>query len=286
MRILKEILQSAESGIMPTQTECYYAFLATEYLRKLSVHLTRMGIHSISLNITDKAMNMCPKRFLGPNCPNLKDFTMTEIHFEDKRLMLNLYNERLKKGATDEQIAGMGPLENQNIRFEAFLKMGDFSDATVLDIGCGQGGFLEFCKRRNPPMPILYTGIDLVPKLIEEARIRHPDATFMDGDVLGNVLETYIPPQDFIIANGAFNFRFSHGNNYEVVEAFLSKCFPLAKKALAVSLMSTWVDYQTDLLYYYDPAEMFRFAKTLTKRVILRHDLPIFDFILFLYQDE
>lgn len=271
---------------MPTQKECYYAFLATEFLRKLTIHLTRHGIHSISISMTDKAMNMCPKRWLGANCPKIKELDMVNIHFEDKRRILNLYNDRLQNNESDEQIAGMGSLKNQHLRFEAFLEMGIFSNATILDIGCGHGGFLEFCKQRNPPIPIQYTGIDIVPELIKGARLRHPEATFMDGDVLGDVLDIYIPSHDFIIANGTFNFRFSKGNNYEVVEAFLSKCFPMANKALAVSLMSTYVDYQTDLLYYYDPAEMFRFAKSLTKRVILRHDLPMFDFILCLYPDE
>lgn len=281
MRTLKEIIESAKSGVIPTHQECYWALLATEHLRRLTTHLLNYGVSDLVLIMKEGAMSTCPKQWLGVNCPEIKEAEMFETESKEKRRILKLYNDRLDDKASSEQLAGMGSWENQCLRFEAFLEMGISDGNSVLDVGCGQGDFLKFCNERENPIAVQYKGIDIVPGLIKKACLKFPEGNF----VLGDVLDIPIFPHDFIIANGTFNFHYEHMDNVEVVKTFLSKCFPLAKKALAVSLMSTHVDYRKEILHYYDPSEMFRFAKSLTRRVTLRHDLPMYDFILYLYQE-
>jgi len=50
-----------------------------------------------------------------------------------------------------------------------------------------------------------------------------------------------------------------------------------------VDMMSSYVDYQDPALYYYSPEEIFRFSKTLTRRVMLRHDYRPFEFCIQLF---
>ena len=50
-------------------------------------------------------------------------------------------------------------------------------------------------------------------------------------------------------------------------------------------MMTAYVDFREDRLFYYSPEEIFRFSKTLTKRVLLRHDYPLFEFTVYLYKD-
>jgi hypothetical protein len=50
-------------------------------------------------------------------------------------------------------------------------------------------------------------------------------------------------------------------------------------------MMTAYVDFQEPRLFYYHPEEIFRYAKSLTKRVTLRHDYPAYEFAIFLYQD-
>ena len=58
--------------------------------------------------------------------------------------------------------------------------------ATGLDVGCAAGGFLNMWRQYNPA--VSYTGVDLSASLIDAARRRHPDATFLHGDCPAGLL--------------------------------------------------------------------------------------------------
>lgn len=60
--------------------------------------------------------------------------------------------------------------------FDDYLMSGD----KLLDLGCGNGRFFEFCKDKN----IDYLGIDFSPKLIGIAREKHPQEKFQVADAL------------------------------------------------------------------------------------------------------
>ena len=56
-------------------------------------------------------------------------------------------------------------------------------------------------------------------------------------------------------------------------------------KKLAIDFVTNYVDFKEDYLIYHSPEAMFRLAKSLTKRVVLRHDYPLYEFCLYLYPD-
>ena len=90
---------------------------------------------------------------------------------------------------------------------------------------------------------------------------------------------------DYIVSSQAFNNKFTHSDNWEVMKLVLAKCCRIAKKGVAIDMMSTYVDFYEDHLYYFDPAKVFEFCKTLTKRVTIRHDYPLFEFTIYIYPD-
>jgi hypothetical protein len=47
--------------------------------------------------------------------------------------------------------------------------------------------------------------------------------------------------------------------------------------------MSAHVDFQDPNVFYYSPEEIFHFAKTIARRVILRHDYRPFEFCIQLF---
>lgn len=49
-----------------------------------------------------------------------------------------------------------------------------------LDVGCSCGGFNSIMKSYNPRLR--YTGVDIIPRFIDIARERYPDAQFVVGD--------------------------------------------------------------------------------------------------------
>src|SRR5262249_42741022 len=54
---------------------------------------------------------------------------------------------------------------------------------SVLDVGCGAGGFATIWRAYNPVLA--YTGVDASAALVEAARRLHPDATFAQADGAG-----------------------------------------------------------------------------------------------------
>jgi hypothetical protein len=65
----------------------------------------------------------------------------------------------------------------------------------------------------------------------------------------------------------------------------LGICYEACDKGVAVDMMTSYVDFREERLFYYSPEEILRHAKSLTKRVMLRHDYPMFEFAIFLYKD-
>ncbi len=51
---------------------------------------------------------------------------------------------------------------------------------SILDVGCGSGGFADIWAHYNPS--IKYTGVDASAGLLDAARIRHPDVEFERAD--------------------------------------------------------------------------------------------------------
>ena len=69
------------------------------------------------------------------------------------------------------------------------------------------------------------------------------------------------------------------------MQAVIEKCFRIARKGVAIDMMSSYVDFQEDHLYYFDPVKVFEFAKKLTRRITIRHDYPLFEFCVYIYPD-
>lgn len=75
------------------------------------------------------------------------------------------------------------------------------------------------------------------------------------------------------------------GNNAAVLRQFLRSTFDGCRKAVAVNMLSTWADWYDRGRHYYDPVRTLRHARTLTRRVVLRHDYLPHDFTVYLYRE-
>jgi trans-aconitate methyltransferase len=182
---------------------------------------------------------------------------------DTKQKIIEKYNERLKLYGYDPRSVGWFK-GRQTLRFKVLTEIGNLNNCSVLDVGCGFGDLYGYLIKKG--LSIKYTGIDINLNLIKLAKEVYPEAHFEVIDVAEYEKSDSF---DWLFACGFFEFKIPEEN---YVQKMLKKMYTICTKGVAVDFMSSYVDFTTEDAYHADPAEIFRFCKTLSKRVTLRHD--------------
>ena len=204
-----------------------------------------------------------------------------EVKKPETESILDFYNARYALHGRHAKALDMSP-ESQRLRFQVLAKVGNLRNASLLDVGCGFGDYLDFLKQER--IPVQYTGLDINASFVSEASHRHPEAEFILADI-----EDFPPGRrfDYVTVSGSFNVRFREDQE-EWVLGVIRSLFERADKALAINLISTYVDkgYERDDICYFSPEKIFALGRSLTPWVVLRHDYLPHDFTLFLYRGK
>lgn len=203
------------------------------------------------------------------------------MRIEDIKKINRRYDERLKAHGEGIKALASGTEARRDLRFGVLAAIGALKGKRILDLGCGFADFNAYLLDRG--VKTRYTGWDINPKLIEACRRRFPRSRFAVQDIQKLPIPR-VPPFDYVVCSQAFNFELG-ARNEALVRDVLKRSYALAAEGVALDLLSTHVDFREKHLHYYDPSAMLRFAKTLTKRVTLRHDYPLYEFCLYLYRD-
>ena len=199
---------------------------------------------------------------------------------EEKQRITNRYRERLQKLGPGIDALASGTTERRATRFGILSSLGNMQGASVLDIGCGLADFYAYLLENG--IEANYTGYDITEDFIQIAQERFPNGHFEVRDIQTQGIPTRF---DYIVSSQTFNNRFMHDDNTQVMQDVLRIAYEACDKGLAVDMMTSYVDFKEDHLFYYQPEDIFRYAKSLTKRVMLRHDYPMFEFAIFLFKD-
>jgi len=200
----------------------------------------------------------------------------------EKKKIIDYFDRLLDRFGNDPRSADWNSKEAQYLRFEMISQVGDISRCSILDVGCGLGHFYEFLKEKD--LKFEYKGIDISKKMIAQARRRLPDLDFEASDILSDEINENF---DIIVTSGMFNAHVGHSYDEwtKYCEAVIIKMFRLSKKAISFNMVTNYVDFKVEHLYYADPKYYFDFAKKLSRFVTLRHDYPIYDFVIYIYKE-
>ncbi|WP_421900071.1 class I SAM-dependent methyltransferase [Maridesulfovibrio sp.] len=204
------------------------------------------------------------------------------MNHQDIERIIKRYSDRYTLFGYSPQTLGWGKGGRQNLRFSILANdVLRQPKSSVLDVGCGFADLFEFLK--NNGWQGQYTGIDIVPKLVEEAKERHPDAklSILGADDLGQTGE-----HDFVLASGIFNGRLVCEPNKDFAERVISKMFAAARQGVCVDFMSTWVDFQHEDAWHFAPEEALALGRQLSKRLLLRLDYMPYEYSLIIYKDD
>jgi SAM-dependent methyltransferase len=198
----------------------------------------------------------------------------------EERKVLDFYAQRWQEYGYDTRSLGIGSRESQEVRFDVLAQIGDLTNASVLDVGCGFGDLRSYLEKRG--IPVRYTGLDIQPAFIEEARRRHPGDEFFCADV-----ERYEPkqPPDYVLISGTFNVKFREDQEAWVFR-ILRRLFGMAQRGVGINMLSTYYDpgHFRDDMFYCPPERALLEAHAITRWVALRHDYLPHDFTLYLYR--
>lgn len=195
----------------------------------------------------------------------------------DKQKTIERYENRLEKHGVSMKTLGWRDKDQQELRFAIISEIDDLNGKSILDVGCGFGDYYDYL--RGLGLKIQYTGYDIVPKLLQSARQRHPGLRFEEKDILSDKFEDKF---DYVVSSGIFNARIS--DNHRFIKNMLARMYELSNLGEAVNMMTNYVDYEEDHLYYCNPENIFRYCKSLSQYVVLRHDYPLFEFTIYIYK--
>ncbi len=161
------------------------------------------------------------------------------------------------------------------------MKIADLDGKSVLDFGCGTGSLADWLARQS--IDVRYTGVDLLPEFFDVGKKKHPKHQFgFFEDFKGQTF-------DYCFVSGVFNNAMKDNRGF--YQSVLRDLFAVCTDGIAFNMMSTYVDYQDEHLFYEDPGVVFRFAKTeLSPFVVLRHDYEVkpdvvpFEYAVYVYK--
>jgi SAM-dependent methyltransferase len=205
------------------------------------------------------------------------------VKTEDRLDFVQRYEKRLQEFGYSPATLGWGLHGRQEVRFSVLCELAlQIPGCSVLDVGCGFGDLYDFLTSHG--WNGVYTGIDIVPGLLNIARDRHPGLDFQEVDITDDTAK--IGTYDFVLASGILNAALPSGGNQSHSELVLRKMYLRSQRAVCIDFLSTYVDFQKPGAHHTDPGWALAAAKRLTRRVILRHDYMPFEFCMYLFRDD
>lgn len=193
---------------------------------------------------------------------------------EDYARLTGLYDSRLAEHGVSVKTVGWGSVADQHMRFEVLCRGLDLRGKRILDIGCGLGDFVPWAEARFGE-DFDYLGMDLSTELISTARLSFGGERrrFHAGTLTP---ESDIGEFDIVVLSGTLTFKTA--DNMGTMRSILSSAYDRARQAVCSNFMTSYADSQLEKNFHYSPEQVFSFAKSLSRFVLLHHDYDLYEF--------
>lgn len=193
-------------------------------------------------------------------------------------VIANFYNDRVRKYGHDPRACDYGRVQSQQRKFAILSQITNYSNTSVLDVGCGFADFADYLFKRHHG--VQYHGLDLSFEMISQARLAYPGLDLR----VGNILE--LPSQetyDIITSNGIFYLL---GEDASLqMQTLVYAMYERSRKGIVFNSLSSWASTQDKGEYYANPLEVLEWCRKLSPWIVFRHDYLLHDFTIFISKE-
>ncbi len=202
------------------------------------------------------------------------------------------YLSKFLKYGDDPRSLSWNDRDSQYLRFRRISGLFKYEDGrpfSVHEVGCGLGHFKDFLDEAG--VPCEYSGSDIVPEFIERDRKRYPESGFYVQSISDDyeLIDERVRGKDYYCLCGTFNpiGGTPAGGWEQFIRKSMGNMFRMARKGICVSFLTSYSDYYDGALYYADPKWALDYSiRHLSRFVSIAHDLPLFEFFVYVYKKE
>lgn len=193
-----------------------------------------------------------------------------------------LYGDNLREHGLSSKSVGWRDEESQLLRFDRLVQVlsADERPFTVNDWGSGYGAMFNYMADRFGDRLTGYTGYDINPAMLAAA----PGFTKNDPRARFVQVDTISEAADYAFVSGTFNVRFE--TNDEEWTRYIEQCLQMlagtSRRGFAFNLLTKYVDWKDEKLYYADPFHFVDYCKrNISRYVALLHDYPLYEWTIY-----
>jgi len=196
-----------------------------------------------------------------------------------------LYQKKFAKHGHAPESLLWGSRGAAHQRFRQFWNEIDFSNKTVLDVGCGFGELSKFLDKKF--INVNYTGIDIVPEFINQAKLLYPHDKFPNRQFLVKdyLSEPISEKYDIVIASGILNSQVP--SNVQYRENAIKTLWDISGRVFAFNMLGGHPQPENKAksnVWYADSFKILNYCATLTNKVVFKSNYHPKDFTIFVYK--
>lgn len=166
-------------------------------------------------------------------------------------IIKSYYNEELKQDPEKFERLGWESREAQFERFSILTDYMNLDGKKLLDVGCGLGHLLEHINQLS--LSVEYTGVDILPSMIEEAAQRHDEHAFHCHDLFEHCP---FPSKSFDVLYSSGIFNLNMGNNEDFLKEAVGKFLDLSRETVVFNLLHHHSPDRENKYFYYHPEKV------------------------------
>ncbi len=198
----------------------------------------------------------------------------------------NYYENSFKRFGNNFKGMNWPSKKGQYTRFEELIKIGNLKNKTIHDVGCGNGEFLKFLKKKKVNFKFFF-GSDISKIIIDQSLKNFKYSKNCKFECLDILESKRVKKFDYVFASGIFNIK----NNFKEKSwkkhtfSIIKKLFQISKKGCSFNLITPYTTFREKKIYYQSVDELIKFLrKNVSKKIIINHSYNLWEYTVYIYR--